>query len=100
MNTILPPYYLVERLYSPQQGGGKQKYQLEVYAMNSDILKGNWKQFRGEMQKQWGKLTNDDMDVIEGEYDKLIGRIQERYGYSREEARREVDNYFERNPVR
>lgn len=48
--------------------------------MNSDILKGNWKQFRGEIQKQWGKLTNDDLDIINGEYDKLVGRVQERYG--------------------
>lgn len=64
--------------------------------MNSDILKGNWKQFRGEIQKQWGKLTNDDMDVINGEYDKLVGRVQERYGWDREHAEREVTDYFDR----
>ncbi|MFO7678566.1 MAG: CsbD family protein [Chloroflexota bacterium] len=64
--------------------------------MNSDILKGNWKQFRGEVQKQWGKLTNDDMDVINGEYDKLVGRVQERYGWNRERAEREVTDYFDR----
>lgn len=67
--------------------------------MNSDILKGNWKQFRGEIQKQWGKLTNDDLDVIQGEYDKLVGRVQERYGYDRERAQREVDEYFDRHPT-
>jgi uncharacterized protein YjbJ (UPF0337 family) len=66
--------------------------------MNSDILKGNWRQFRGEVQKQWGKLTNDDIDVIEGEYDKLVGRIQERYGYARDRAEQEVDEYLERYP--
>jgi uncharacterized protein YjbJ (UPF0337 family) len=66
--------------------------------MNSDILKGNWKQFKGEIQKQWGKLTNDDLDVIQGEYDKLVGRVQERYGYEREEAQREVDEFFDRHP--
>ena len=64
--------------------------------MNRDILKGNWKQLKGEVQKQWGKLTSDDIDVIEGEREKLVGRIQERYGYSRERAEREVDEYFER----
>ena len=64
--------------------------------MNKDILQGNWKQFRGEVQKQWGKLTNDDLDIIEGEYDKLLGRIQERYGYSRERAENEVNEYFDR----
>ena len=66
--------------------------------MNKDIFEGNWKQIRGELQKQWGKLTNDDLDVINGEYDKLIGRLQERYGYEREEAKREVDRYFDRHP--
>jgi len=64
--------------------------------MNSDILKGKWNQFKGEVKKEWGKLTNDDVDMINGEYDKLVGRIQERYGRSREEAREEVDRYFER----
>lgn len=63
--------------------------------MNSDILKGKWKQFKGEIKENWGKLTDDDLDRIEGEYDQLVGRIQERYGYSREEAEREVDEYFE-----
>jgi uncharacterized protein YjbJ (UPF0337 family) len=67
--------------------------------MNSDILKGNWKQFRGEIQKQWGKLTNDDLDVINGEYDKLVGRVQERYGWNRERAEREVTVYFDSQPV-
>lgn len=66
--------------------------------MNSDILKGNWKQFRGEIQKQWGHLTNDDLDVIQGEYEKLVGRIQERYGYDRVRAQKEVDSFFERTP--
>lgn len=66
--------------------------------MNSDILKGNWKQFRGEIQKQWGKLTNDDLDVIQGEYDKLVGRIQEKYGYEKDEAQQEVDEFFDRHP--
>lgn len=67
--------------------------------MNSDILKGNWKQFRGEIQKQWGKLTNDDMDVISGEYNKLLGRLQERYGWSRDRVEQEVNAYFDRQPT-
>ena len=67
--------------------------------MNSDILKGNWKQFRGEIQKQWGKLTNDDLDVINGEYDKLVGRMQERYGWSHEDAERHLTDYFDRFPT-
>jgi uncharacterized protein YjbJ (UPF0337 family) len=59
--------------------------------MNTDILKGKWKQVRGDAKKWWGKLTDDDLDQIEGERDKLVGRIQERYGYAREEAEAEVD---------
>jgi uncharacterized protein YjbJ (UPF0337 family) len=61
--------------------------------MNWEIIKGNWKQFKGELKTKWGKLTDDDLDIIEGSKDKLIGRLQERYGYSKDEAIREVDNY-------
>lgn len=65
--------------------------------MNSDILKGKWKQFKGKVQEEWGELTDDDVDQIEGEYDQLVGRVQERYGYSRERAQREVDEFFDRS---
>lgn len=67
--------------------------------MNADILKGKWKQIRGEAQKWWGELTNDDLDQIAGERDKLVGKVQERYGWTREEAESEVDrhlNHYER----
>lgn len=67
--------------------------------MNTDILKGQWKQLRGEIQEQWGRLTDDDLDVIKGEYTQLVGRIQERYGRSRDEAEREVDEYLRRHNV-
>jgi uncharacterized protein YjbJ (UPF0337 family) len=56
-----------------------------------DQLAGNWKQFKGEVRKQWGKLTDDDLDVIMGEREKLAGRIQERYGIAKEEANRQID---------
>jgi uncharacterized protein YjbJ (UPF0337 family) len=62
--------------------------------MNWDQVKGNWKQLRGEAQKQWGKLTNDDLDVIEGERTKLAGRLQERYGYAKNQADAEIDNWL------
>jgi uncharacterized protein YjbJ (UPF0337 family) len=61
------------------------------YQMNADILKGKWKQIRGDAKKWWGKLTDDDLDQIEGERDKLVGLVQEKYGYAREEAEAEVD---------
>jgi uncharacterized protein YjbJ (UPF0337 family) len=61
--------------------------------MNQDKLAGNWKQFRGKVKEQWGKLTDDELDVIAGKRDQLVGRIQERYGIAREEAERQVDDF-------
>lgn len=64
--------------------------------MNEDIIKGKWKQLAGKAKKSWGKLTNDDLDVAEGNRDYLVGRVQERYGIARDEAERQVKD-FERN---
>jgi uncharacterized protein YjbJ (UPF0337 family) len=63
-------------------------------AMNEDILKGKWVQLKGTIREKWGKLTNDDVDQIEGRAEQLIGKIQERYGIAREEARRQVDAWL------
>jgi uncharacterized protein YjbJ (UPF0337 family) len=59
--------------------------------MNWDQIEGNWKQFKGRAKQQWGKLTDDDLDRLAGRRDELIGKIQERYGYHRDQAEREVD---------
>ena len=64
--------------------------------MNKDILKGQWRQIRGEVKKQWGKLTDDELEMVDGQVDKLVGIVQERYGYSREQAEREVNTFVER----
>ena len=61
--------------------------------MNSDILKGKWKQVKGSVQKQWGKLTDDEVDQVEGDASKLAGLIQERYGKTREAAEKEVEEW-------
>ena len=61
--------------------------------MNWTQIKGNWKQLTGAVQKKWGQLTNDEMDEIQGQRDILIGKIQARYGKTKEEARREVDEW-------
>jgi uncharacterized protein YjbJ (UPF0337 family) len=58
--------------------------------MNRDQLAGKWRQVRGEVKKQWGKLTDDELDQIGGNYDLLVGKIQERYGVTKEEAERQV----------
>ena len=63
--------------------------------MNSDRLEGNWKQIKGKVKERWGRLTDDDLDVINGRKDQLIGVIQEQYGKSREDAEREVNTYFD-----
>ena len=64
--------------------------------MNSDVFKGKWMQIKGEVKSQWGKLTDDDIDRVEGDAEKLVGRVQERYGYAREDAKREVDSFLDR----
>jgi uncharacterized protein YjbJ (UPF0337 family) len=61
--------------------------------MNSDTLKGQWTQLKGQMRKQWGKLTDDEVDQIQGNAEILIGKLQERYGYSREQAEQELDRW-------
>ncbi len=61
--------------------------------MNWDQIKGNWRQFRGKAQQQWGNLTNDDLDVVEGKREELVGRIQTRYGIVREDAERQVKDW-------
>ena len=61
--------------------------------MNWDQIKGNWKQYKGQAKQQWGKLTDDDLQVAEGHRDELVGRIQERYGIAREDAERQVSDW-------
>lgn len=63
--------------------------------MNRDILEGQWKQIKGRIKQQWGRLTDDELDQMSGSYDELAGVIQERYGYSREEAMNELDMFLD-----
>ena len=61
--------------------------------MNWDRIQGNWKQIKGELKTQWGKLTDDEFDMIAGQRDKLVGKIQERYGCSRDDAEKQVTRW-------
>jgi uncharacterized protein YjbJ (UPF0337 family) len=61
--------------------------------MNWDRVKGNWKQAKGKVQEQWGKLTDDDFDVVAGRREQLAGKIQERYGCAKDEAERQVTEW-------
>jgi uncharacterized protein YjbJ (UPF0337 family) len=63
------------------------------HAMNWDRVEGNWKQFTGKVKEKWGKLTEDDLQVINGQQDQLVGRIQERYGVAKDEAQKQVKNW-------
>lgn len=61
--------------------------------MNEDRIAGNWQQLKGKVKEQWGKLTDDDLTVIEGHREQLAGKIQERYGIARDEAERQVREF-------
>jgi uncharacterized protein YjbJ (UPF0337 family) len=63
--------------------------------MNREQFKGQWKQFKGELKKQWGKFTDDDLLQIEGDYDKFTGKLQERYGDRKDEVGRWADQWYE-----
>ncbi|MDB5923368.1 MAG: CsbD family protein [Betaproteobacteria bacterium] len=61
--------------------------------MNWDRIEGNWKVFKGKIKEQWGKLTDDELDVIAGKRDQLIGRLQKAYGITKDEAERQVSEW-------
>ena len=63
--------------------------------MTNDILEGNWKQLRGRGKEAWGNLTDNALNQIEGRRDRLAGKLQEKYGYSRMEAEQEINNFIE-----
>jgi uncharacterized protein YjbJ (UPF0337 family) len=65
--------------------------------MDWDRISGNWKQFTGRIREKWGKLTDDDLTVLEGRQDQLAGKIQERYGIAKEDAERQIREFKERN---
>ena len=66
--------------------------------MDWNRVEGNWKQLKGKVKEQWGRLTDDDLDVISGRRDQLAGKIQERHGVARDEAERQIKDFETRNP--
>lgn len=64
--------------------------------MNKDIIQGNWRQLKGEAQKQWGRLTNDQIDQVEGNREKLLGFIQKSYGVAKDEAEKQIREWEDR----
>jgi uncharacterized protein YjbJ (UPF0337 family) len=68
-------------------------HSFEEPGMNWDTAKGNWKQFSGKLKEQWGKLTDDDLDVINGKREQLAGKVQERYGLSKDAAEKQIKEW-------
>lgn len=66
--------------------------------MNQDRIEGRWKQLKGKVKEQWGKLTDDDLDVIAGRREQLLGRIQQRHGIAKDEAERQVSAFERAQP--
>jgi len=64
--------------------------------MNKDIFEGKWEQAKGEVQKQWGKLTNEDLDVVKGDAKILMGKLQEKYGMTKEAAEKAINDIKEK----
>jgi uncharacterized protein YjbJ (UPF0337 family) len=62
--------------------------------MNQDILQGKWLQLKGKAKEQWGKLTDDDWDLVAGKRDQLAGRLQERYGLAKDAAEKQIDEFI------
>jgi len=65
--------------------------------MNEDIFKGKWKQLKGSIKEKWGDLTDDDVTEVEGKTEKLVGILQEKYGYSRDKAQEEYNKFMDDN---
>lgn len=63
--------------------------------MNADVLKGSWKQIKGEIKKKWGQLTDDELDQMEGDQDKVLGALQKKYGFTKDQAREHWDDFVD-----
>ena len=68
--------------------------------MNQDILAGKWKEMKGRVKEQWGKITDDELDRAEGKAEQMVGLLQQRYGYTREKAREEYDRFLQNSEAR
>jgi uncharacterized protein YjbJ (UPF0337 family) len=67
--------------------------------MNEDRLKGNWKQVKGRMREQWGRLTDDDLDVVDGRREQLAGVLQKRYGMAKDEVEEQIREFEDRDTM-
>ncbi|MGH9747379.1 MAG: CsbD family protein [Candidatus Acidiferrales bacterium] len=84
---LIPQIFFVLRKWESITGNR------EITAMNWDELEGKWKQYKGQIREKWGKLTDDDIHVIAGQREQLVGRLQERYGIAKEVAAKQADEF-------
>jgi uncharacterized protein YjbJ (UPF0337 family) len=77
-------------------GHGSLNYASKEGLMNKDIMQGKWREMKGKVKEQWGKLTDDDLDKIEGTSEQLLGLLQQRYGYARDKAEEEYKRFTDR----
>jgi uncharacterized protein YjbJ (UPF0337 family) len=67
--------------------------------VNADVIKGKWHQLKGDIRHRWGKLSDNDLDDVHGDFDEFIGKLQERYGYARDRARRELNEFMDSSDI-
>ena len=68
--------------------------------MNKDIIKGNWKEIKGKIRQQWGKLTDDDVSKMQGSYEELEGKLQSTYGYQKDQTKKEIDAFIKKHDLK
>ena len=78
---------------SPDVGLGRNSVRMED-TMDWNRVEGNWKEVKGKVKEKWGKLTDDDLTAINGQRDQLEGRLQQRYGYAKDQTKKEIDSWF------
>ena len=86
---------LLDQLNVSSELAGTRHSNYGERVMNWDRIEGNWKQVAAKVKEQWGKLTDDDLTTIEGRRDQLEGKIQQRYGYAKDQVRKDVDTWFD-----
>jgi uncharacterized protein YjbJ (UPF0337 family) len=93
---VAPLYFIPASRRQAVPTSARDGYQHRREPMNWDRIEGNWKQFTGKLKEQWGKLTDDELTQINGNREQLEGKIQAHYGYGKDQARSEVDNWLRR----
>lgn len=101
LNCTLKACTKTARMVAPRNldtGFGVLPYLMEGYPMDWNRVEGNWKEVKGKVKEKWAKLTDDDLTEINGRRDQLEGRLQARYGYAKDQARKDVDTWFSTLP--